>query len=184
MDPIGQLVRRKEAVVFDLFRTLTAPAADGVAAGRPTYEILGVPPSAWAEQMHRSRRARFTGEQTDPVEIIAGMARAIDPAISDETILEAVANRRRRFEAELLNVPGEAVELLRALRSKGKKLGLISNTDALEIQPWGGPLAEMFDSVLFSCRVGAVKPERRIYEVCLEELGVGPDEALYVGDGG
>ena len=41
-----------------------------------------------------------------------------------------------------------------------------------------------FDSVVFSCNVGCVKPEPRIYEICMKELDVEPSQCLFVGDGG
>jgi putative hydrolase of the HAD superfamily len=42
----------------------------------------------------------------------------------------------------------------------------------------------LFDTVLFSCEVKLKKPDRRIYELCAQRLGVEPDECLYVGNGG
>ena len=38
--------------------------------------------------------------------------------------------------------------------------------------------------MVFSCRVGFVKPEPEIYAVALSALKVRPEVVLYVGDGG
>jgi putative hydrolase of the HAD superfamily len=37
---------------------------------------------------------------------------------------------------------------------------------------------------VFSFAVGVVKPDPRIYLNAIEQLGVKPEDALYIGDGG
>jgi putative hydrolase of the HAD superfamily len=182
---VREIVHQKKAVVFDLFHTLTAIESSW-GKGLPfTCEMLGVSREAWADQLHVHSRARLTGQSQDPVCMIAEMARAINPAITDETILAAVANRIKSFEAALLDIPDETIAVLRTLKSRGKRLGLISNADVMEVEAWGrSPVANMLDAAVFSCHVGTMKPERDIYELCLDELGVRPDEAVFVGDGG
>lgn len=44
------------------------------------------------------------------------------------------------------------------------------------------PLADWFDAVVASYEVGVLKPHPRIYQVCLEKLGVAAAEALFVDD--
>ena len=82
-------------------------------------------------------------------------------------------------------MPEENLETLRQLRGVGFRLGLISNADAIEVAAWNDcPLAGLFDVEVFSCLVGCVKPERAIYDTCLERLGLSAAECLFVGDGG
>jgi putative hydrolase of the HAD superfamily len=45
------------------------------------------------------------------------------------------------------------------------------------------PLGGLFDSTIFSCSVGFSKPDRRIYELAADELGVETSDCLFVGDG-
>jgi putative hydrolase of the HAD superfamily len=172
------------AVIFDLFHTLTS--ADVLRLpGKGTSEILGVSREAWNEQLLRFSDDRLRGKITDPFMIIARMARAIDRTISDETIREAVENRINRFRRALMNIEDSTRVTLRELRRVGKSLGLISNADVNEIAGWDdSPLKPYFDCVVFSCRVGYVKPERQIYERALKEFGVEARHILYVGDGG
>jgi len=185
MSLLTDIVEEKKAVIFDLFHTLTAIESSW-GNGLPfTCDMLGVDRDAWHDQLQLHSRSRLAGEEKDPFRIISRMAWAIDPAISDDTIHAAIANRIKRFEAALLDIPDESKATLRALRAKGKKLGLISNADAMEVAAWErSPLAEIFDCAILSCAVGAVKPEREIYDICLDRLGVRPSDALYVGDGG
>jgi putative hydrolase of the HAD superfamily len=177
-------LERYHAVIFDLFHTLTS--ADVMRLpGKGTSEILGVSRGAWNEQLLVYSEDRLRGKVTDPFEIIKKMAHAIDPGITTETIRQAVMNRIARFKHALARVEDPTIHTLSKLKQKGKLLGLISNADVNEIQGWhDSPLRRYFDSVIFSCNVGYVKPEKEIYMKCLDELGILPEEVLYVGDGG
>ena len=44
-------------------------------------------------------------------------------------------------------------------------------------------IAKYIDHCVFSCQVGAVKPEPEIYRSALDALNLLPNETLYVGDG-
>jgi putative hydrolase of the HAD superfamily len=173
-----------KAVLFDLFHTLTS--IDVVKSpGRPTHEILGVTREVWLEELFDNSRDRLIGKVKDPVTMIRIMAHAMDESISPEAIEEATRSRERRFHNALTLMPDATRDALAALKAHGKKLGLVSNADAMEIAAWGeSPVASLFDCVAFSCDVGYAKPEREIYAICLDKLGVEPDEAVFVGDGG
>jgi putative hydrolase of the HAD superfamily len=55
----------------------------------------------------------------------------------------------------------------------------------MEIAAWDRcPLKPLMDSVIISCEAGCAKPEREIYEICLRELEVSPEDCVFVGDGG
>jgi HAD superfamily hydrolase (TIGR01509 family) len=41
---------------------------------------------------------------------------------------------------------------------------------------------DMFDVTIFSAEVGLVKPDARIYQLTLDQLGVKPEEAVFVDD--
>lgn len=77
----------------------------------------------------------------------------------------------------------DAVPVLRALKARGLKLALISNVgvDVRGVLARGG-MAGLFDAVILSFEVGAVKPHRPIFERALEALGVPASRALMVGD--
>jgi putative hydrolase of the HAD superfamily len=178
------VVKQKDALLFDLFHTLTKVESSW-SAGPSSCEMLGVSKEAWNEQLMEKSRERLTGEMKDPVLIIRKMAHAIDPFITEEVIRKTVENRIRRFYNALMNIPGDTIRTLRRLRSMNKKIGLVSNAEVSEITGWKeSPAVEFFDSVIFSCDVGCVKPEPEIYSICMEELGVKAEQCLFVGDGG
>jgi putative hydrolase of the HAD superfamily len=179
------IVETKKAVIFDLFHTLTSLESTLSPGRRTTSDMLGVSQEAWNDQLLKKSRDRLVGSKKDAFEIIAGMARAIDRSISDEKIKAATENRIAQFAAALTAIPAETITVLGSLKKREKRIGLISNADVMEVAAWGkSKIGHFFDSTVFSCAVGCVKPEREIYEISLRELGVSPDEAVFVGDGG
>jgi putative hydrolase of the HAD superfamily len=76
--------------------------------------------------------------------------------------------------------------LLESLRSRGLRLGLVSNAFDpgwllhRDLEQMG--IAERIDHAVFSSEVGKRKPHPEIFERALEALEVAPGEALFVGD--
>lgn len=178
------VIGQYRVILFDLFHTLTSVETTK-APGRRTSAILGVSQEEWNDQLHLYSKDRLSGKIKDPFEIIKRMARAIKPDISDKMIKEAIDNRISRYRYSLLNIPVMIVDTLKQLKSRGKRLGLISNADVTEKYGWDdSPIREYFDCSIFSCDVGYVKPDKEIYELCLKNLGVLPCDSMFVGDGG
>jgi putative hydrolase of the HAD superfamily len=91
-------------------------------------------------------------------------------------VREIGAHRRMRAYDEVTSV-------LTELRVRGLTLAICSNwdwdlTEAIE----AAGLADTVDVVISSAWVGARKPHRRMYDAVLAEVGVVPEEALFVGD--
>ncbi len=64
------------------------------------------------------------------------------------------------------------------------KIGMISNVghgfiDRMFVDK---PATEYFDALILSSDVGLVKPDRRIYELAAEDLGVLPEECVFIDD--
>jgi FMN phosphatase YigB (HAD superfamily) len=85
-----------------------------------------------------------------------------------------------------LTISEENLETLAGLKRRGLRLGLVSNVallpalmradlEALRIMPF-------LDASTFSSEVGTRKPDPRIFRTVLDELGVPPDRAVFVGD--
>jgi len=77
----------------------------------------------------------------------------------------------------------ETLELIRKLKA-GYKLGLLSNTNEwdYEYEIKQCDVFSLFDSVTVSFKVGAMKPDRKMYIDALDKLGVRPDESVYIDD--
>jgi HAD superfamily hydrolase (TIGR01509 family) len=80
----------------------------------------------------------------------------------------------------------EAGPVLRELKGRGLKIGLISNaarssrTYSRMLNSYG--IGKYFDSLTISCEVGYLKPAREIFHHSMQELSVEPHEAIHVGD--
>ncbi len=80
----------------------------------------------------------------------------------------------------------EAGPVLRSLKKRGLKVGLISNaarsarTYSRMLNSYG--IGKYFDSLTISCEIGYLKPAKEIFHHSLQELEVQPDEAIHVGD--
>jgi putative hydrolase of the HAD superfamily len=76
--------------------------------------------------------------------------------------------------------------LLEALRARGLKLALVSNTASPQwlLQPMleRQGIAQRVDAIVLSSEVGKRKPHRAIFERALSELDVDASDALFVGD--
>lgn len=77
----------------------------------------------------------------------------------------------------------ETRAVLERLKAEGYRLGIISNWS------WHLPelcesldLARYFEVIITSARVGYPKPQSRIFETALSQIGAKPHEALHVGD--
>lgn len=72
---------------------------------------------------------------------------------------------------------------LDGLKRRGFALGVISNWDAKLTELLRGVrLLPYFDEILSSAAVGCRKPDRTIFELACERMGVQPARAVHVGD--
>jgi len=112
--------------------------------------------------------------------------------ISSDEHWDSIIKRLKRPASELEAIRAEffagdildrtLLDYLRSLRGR-YKTGLISNA-------WGDlrdyivreKFDDAFDSIIISAEVGAAKPEARIFQIALEQLGVSPPEAVFVDD--
>jgi HAD superfamily hydrolase (TIGR01509 family) len=83
---------------------------------------------------------------------------------------------------------GSAHALLDSLRERGMKTGLVANSwpDAgrvLRADVEELDLTGRFDVIVFSEEIGVSKPQPEIFQYALDQLGVEPENAVFVGDG-
>lgn len=76
----------------------------------------------------------------------------------------------------------DIIEFLQNLRRRGYKVGLLSTTELPAVKHFESQGYDMFDALIFSCREGVIKPERGIYAVALDRLGVQAKEAVFIDD--
>ena len=68
------------------------------------------------------------------------------------------------------------------LHNKGYKTALLSNTEVPAMQFIQQLDYDMFDEMVFSCAEGAVKPEKKIYEIAVGKLDLPPEQVVLIDD--
>jgi putative hydrolase of the HAD superfamily len=178
---------RAKAVVFDLFGTLTKSVSRAF-SDRQLADMaaaLGADVSAFTDVWNGAFDERVTGvfpSLRANLEYIAAKLAiragggALDRAVEvRETATRFLLNRLRE----------DAIPTLRRLKSKGIRLGLISDSTPEVPAIWQETaLAGYFDSVIFSDVVKIKKPDPKIYLKMCAGLDCPPAQCVYVGDGG
>lgn len=181
---------RFKAVIFDLYGTLIDelmhPEANRLVYVRTRNEMadmLGVDRVGFAKGLKDSLFQLMVGGFPSTQAALLDICEKLGAKPGDERI-EVCVNHRLEYVRRSLSPRPGVVETVSALRDRGNRVGLISNT--LEEVPllWDStPFTPMFDVALLSFAVGMAKPDPRIYALAAERLGVDAMDCLYVGDG-
>jgi putative hydrolase of the HAD superfamily len=172
------------AVISDFGGVLTSPLLDSFAAFQDSsgisLETLG---GAIAQIAARDGANPLfeleTGRMTE-----AAFLRSLSDELSRELGREVELHGFGERYFEHLRPNEELIEYMRGLRDRGYRLAICTNNVREWEQLWRAklPVDEIFDVVVDSAFVGTRKPERRIYELTLAELGVDAPQALFVDD--
>ena len=92
--------------------------------------------------------------------------------------------------AFLIGIPEYKFQLLKDLRKK-YNVYLLSNTNpsimkwafSKDFSPEGLPISAYFDKCYLSYELGVAKPDKKIYELILQDSGMNPAETLFLDDG-
>ncbi len=100
------------------------------------------------------------------------------------TTLEFDAFARAFSEIFEVSVPLKAI--LAQLAFCGQRMGLLSNTNEMHWQfllgDRYGLMPDIFEKLVLSYEVGAIKPEAAIFQAAIERAGVAPHEIFYMDD--
>jgi putative hydrolase of the HAD superfamily len=173
------------AVIFDLFGTLVDnfSRAEYQRVLKDMTSVLQVPEEDFGRAWRGSFPERVNGTHATHQASIEHICRALGVPVSREQIERAAELRLAYTLRSMVPRPG-AVTTLARLRDRGKKTALISDCSPETPAVWGKtPFASLFDTAVFSCVAGLKKPDRRIYLMASDSLGVAPEDCLYIGDG-
>ncbi|HEY33122.1 MAG TPA: HAD-IA family hydrolase [Dehalococcoidia bacterium] len=174
-----------EAVIFDLFGTLV-PALPyreyRLVLGRMA-STLSIPVDDFNRIWFETSQERNTGVMLTIEANIEHVCKELGTRTGDDEIRRAM-RIRIDFVTRIMQPRPDAIEVLSRLKSQGFKIGLISNCSADTPVIWQDtPFVPFFDVTIFSSSVGMKKPDPRIYSLAMGQLGVKPEDCLYVGDG-
>jgi HAD superfamily hydrolase (TIGR01509 family) len=164
-------------------------ALEGHSAGLTALARDGLPDAAAFTRYlseHEAELFPLAGE--DEIDISAVMAesfRAHGVDLTDDDV-RLFLQAAQDVWSSYYSLAASTHALLEALRARGLKLALVSNTASplWLLQPIldRQGLTDRVDAVVLSSEVGKRKPHPAIFEQALAELGVDSNHALFVGD--
>jgi putative hydrolase of the HAD superfamily len=183
------------AVLFDWGGTLMRDewsdeiALEGHTAGLAALDRDGLPGAEAFTRFLRDHEAELfpqaTEDEIDIAGVISGSFRDQGVELTDDDVrlfLQAAHDVWTSYYV----LADSTHALLEALRARGLKLALVSNTASPQwlLQPMleRQGIAERVDAIVLSSEVGKRKPHPAIFERALDELEVDARDALFVGD--
>ncbi|WP_159441936.1 HAD family hydrolase [Clostridium sp. Marseille-P2415] len=172
-----------KALFFDLFFTLINPeySADN------EYDILNITQSEWEKYAEEDSlyEERALGIIKTEQAIIENLTAKTPFSLTEVQKQEILIRRENRMKNAMRKIDEEILETLNKIKNKGIYMGLISNADIIDCKYWkDSPLSKFFDLAVFSCNVGMMKPDIKIYQYAMEKMNVMPADSMFVGDGG
>jgi putative hydrolase of the HAD superfamily len=172
-------VAEREACLVDVYDTLLS--CDFVAHRAEIPAMAGLAPGVWEQGYIQIGRAFGLGQLTK-AEGFERILRA-GGAEARPDLVRALVDRDRSLLLQTARLYDDALPFLRAVKSRGIKIAIVSNCsehtrELLE----GNGVADLADTLVLSCEVGAEKPAAEIFTAALDQLGVPAGRALFVDD--
>lgn len=173
-----------DAVVCDFGGVLTTPLFEAFAKIQEEFGIepedLGAAMQLLSERNGENPLFPLERGEVSEDAFLAELGGALEELLGRETHVHRF--RMALFEGLDPNPP--MIELMRELRGRGLRMAMLTN-NVREWEPlWRAmlPVDEIFEEVVDSGFVGHRKPERRIYEITVERIGVPFERCLFVDD--
>lgn len=172
-----------KAVIFDMFETLVTLFTGRTYFSENIAADVGIDIELFRKEWHTTEKDRTTGKYTLDEGLELTLRRL--GIFTQEKLELALSRRHAALNDTFSAIPKESVQLLKELKARGIKIGLMTNTfsdernfiRSCELFPY-------FDIALISYEQGICKPDPQMYRMMTEQLGVTPEECLFVGDGG
>lgn len=173
-----------QAVISDFGGVLTTPLIQSFVAFQDqtgiAMEALGVAMQRIAGRDGSHPLFELEEGKLTEADFLARIADELEPDLGHRPEMHRFSEIY--FDALEPNPP--MIELMRELRRRGLRMALLTN-NVREWEPlWRAmvPIDEIFELVVDSAFVGCRKPDRRIYEIVLERLGLPAGDCLFVDD--
>ncbi|MFF3923008.1 HAD family hydrolase [Paenibacillus lactis] len=177
-----------KAALFDLYETLITEFSGGKRIFRRQQvdpERLGLSQDEFKREWRIRQERRMNGSFPTFHAVIRDILEQRNLSYPNDHVEQLYRARVEEKRLPFESIRPDILEMLGLLKKRGIKLGLVSNCTEEEVIHFGrSPLASCFDDVIFSYEVGLAKPQKEIYLMACERLGVTPEASIFVGDGG
>ena len=172
-----------KAVIFDMFETLITHFESPLYMGKQIAGDMGITEPKFREIWDTTDDDRTLGNKS--LEEVIEEILKVNNRYSTE-LFEKIISKRKMSKIECFeHIHPEIIPLFNALKEMNIKIGLITNCYFEESDVIKNSIfSNYFDSMCMSCEMGVKKPDVKIFQKCMEDLEVLPEECLYVGDGG
>ncbi|MCR5800575.1 MAG: HAD-IA family hydrolase [Lachnospiraceae bacterium] len=172
-----------KAVIFDMFETLVTLYRKPLYFSEQIAPDCGLSVAEFKALWKKSEQDRTLGK-VDFEHVIEDILRTKN--VYSKEVLEDVVRKRNESKTGCFEtMDPEITVMFEELHKRGIKIGLITNCFIEEQKAIrAGSIIDYFDVACLSCEIGMAKPDRRIFEYCMDRLGLSPEECVYVGDGG
>ena len=172
-----------KAVIFDMYETLITLYGSPVYFSRQMAEDAGISEDIFTPMWHMTENDRTTGKVTVD-EVVERILRENNCCC--EEMVRLIMDKKIRYKKDAFeHMHPEIIPMMRTLKERGIKIGLISNCHSEEAAVIKeSVLYPYFDAVCLSYDEGLKKPDAEIFRRCLEKLSLNSEDCLYVGDGG
>ena len=170
------------AVLFDLFETLVTESRNRPPGVSSLAAEFGCEGAAFRAEW-RKRRPHVTTGRLSFGDALGAIASTLGQPADGAMLRRACDERIRRKQESISLVEPQILAMLDELRTRGVRLGLVSNCFAEDVAGWPTcPLRARFDCVVFSFEVGLAKPDPLIYLEATRRLQIDAAECWFVGD--
>jgi 2-haloacid dehalogenase len=148
---------------------------------RNLYRKLFEDPQEMERFLHDALRMKFIVE----TDIVASFADAVEARVAQ---FPHYASELRAFDTRWLETLGGPIEenvgLLRRLKARGSRVHALSNFahEKFALAAEAYPFLRKFDVAVISGHEGVAKPDRRIFEILVERVGLPSNELLFIDD--
>jgi putative hydrolase of the HAD superfamily len=165
-----------KAIIFDLWNTIAYNKGAKVNPIVKLEELLGLNIGLYREVELGFMTKRFKTRR----EAMVSLCKHVGVKPTDR-IIDTLVYVWGNLQINITLFP-DVVPVINELRKK-YKVGLLSNTDCFTIEEFKEKGHDkLFDSMAFSCNLGLLKPDPKIFWLVLHELGAKPEETVMVGD--
>jgi putative hydrolase of the HAD superfamily len=174
---------RIEAILFDVGQTFLYPDFPFLQTLLAEYGVAtDILPLQRGAALAREKIFRYREKENWKDYLTFWMLCVGAPEASLPEILTRIHERHRREHLWSWPDPA-AAEVFARLKKFGYRLGVISNSDgsiARSMNKFG--FAAFFECMIDSQVVGVEKPDSRIFEIALQQIGLPAERCVYVGD--
>lgn len=175
-----------QAVIFDLGGTLNRGHYwfEYTDAARNLARVLSTPADDFVQVWMNHSNGLITGVFPNIRSYIKHVCDQLHINVADTALNQATKIALSVTKNYFMTPRAEAVEALSHLKSKGYKIGLITDCGPDIPAIWNeSPFAPFIDVAVFSCTAGMSKGDPHIFQMAVEKLAVRPESCLYIADG-